>query len=68
MTTGLSVMVTTLSVLAVICYVLDYFVFRKGILNLPSPIKKLLANFITFALFFFAYCLLELYLCAMLEI
>ena len=60
MTALLSVIVALLTSVAVVLYFIDFFVFRKGKVNVPVRLQRFLANFMTFAFFFFAYSLMEL--------
>ena len=68
LSTEILVLVSSVTFLALSLYFVDYYAIRKKNRSIPRLLKQFLTSFITFAYFFFTYCLLEIYLCAMIDI
>lgn len=64
----LSVSLPLLVTLASLLIIYDLVATKKYGKQPPEKVKWILVNFVTFTIFFFAYCLLEVFLCAMVEI
>ena len=65
MSSTMTVFLVMFSLIAVILLAIDHGIVRKRELQIPVKIRKLIAAFITFAAFFYAFCLLEITVCSM---
>lgn len=68
LSTFLSVLLPLITVLIALIVAIDHFVYKKKSKELPNGLQKVFKSFVTFGCFFFAYCLLELVLCSLVEI
>ena len=64
----MTVLLAIITCLAGILVLLDKWVLSKNKVVLTKTMRALVASFITFAIYFFAFCLLEITLCAMIEL
>ena len=68
MSTAMAVLLCLFAISAGILCALDQLVFRKKILGFSKTFSTITASFTTFSVFFFGFCLLEVSLCAMIQI
>ena len=68
MSTTMVVVLITFTVIATLLVLVDFLVIRRNNVQVPQVLRQFMTSFLNFTIFYYGYCLLEITLCAMVQI